>query len=481
MVDTIDFKPLYYADRLYLINPYGDVSITTLWSRPTQVIKWLTQQEIDLSPQTSRVAVVANLYGNGLPQMLRNLLFNPQINYILILGQNLSGSQEELNNFFELGLEETLFLGTPAYRIVGTTRIIDNLVKPADFKQTIKISNCGKLETSATPVQDFFNRLPAKQPCVIARNNVPLPKVDIRRFPSEPRNHNILQKTPLLAWQELIFHLVRFGHRNQLKKGERLELQNVKVIIEEPIEESAELLNQYGFSLAHFKQYQENILSSNLLGQPYSYGNRLRSHFQIDTLETVINVLSQDINSRHAYIALWDTHCDLERESSVPCLVSLFFRYFDTKLTLTATFRTHNALSAWLENVYGLMAIQNYVIGKVNKINKNPMDIERGAITVFSHSISVDVNMLSQSKFVVKNFKKTFSVDPNGEFAVTVDKEQQEIVVQHTYQGAVIAEYRGKTSEAVERQLAKDCALSDIGHALYLGREMAKKAMLLKN
>jgi thymidylate synthase len=127
------------------------------------------------------------------------------------------------------------------------------------------------------------------------------------------------------------------------------------------------------------------------------------------------------------------------------------------------------------------MAIQNYVIGKVNKINKNPMDIERGAITVFSHSISVDVNMLSQSKFVVKNFKKTFSVDPNGEFAVTVDKEQQEIVVQHTYQGAVIAEYRGKTSEAVERQLAKDCALSDIGHALYLGREMAKKAMLLKN
>ena len=74
----LEFKPLYHSESLYLFNPYGDVSITTLWSRPAQVIKWLEQQGIDLAPQTSRVAVIANLYGNGLPQMLRNLLYNPQ-------------------------------------------------------------------------------------------------------------------------------------------------------------------------------------------------------------------------------------------------------------------------------------------------------------------------------------------------------------------------------------------------------------------
>jgi len=99
----MDFKPLYYTDRLQLVNPNGDVSITTLWSRPEQVITGLTQQGIDLSPQNSRIAVIANLYGNGLPQMLRNLLFNPQIRHILVLGQNLSGSREELVNFFREG------------------------------------------------------------------------------------------------------------------------------------------------------------------------------------------------------------------------------------------------------------------------------------------------------------------------------------------------------------------------------------------
>jgi thymidylate synthase len=57
---------------------------------------------------------------------------------------------------------------------------------------------------------------------------------------------------------------------------------------------------------------------------------------------------------------------------------------------------------------------------------------------------------------------------------VTVDKTTSQIVVQHTYQGAVIKEYRGSTSEAIERELARDEAISDISHALYVGRELAR-------
>jgi len=38
----------------------------------------------------------------------------------------------------------------------------------------------------------------------------------------------------------------------------------------------------------------------------------------------------------------------------------------------------------------------------------------------------------------------------------------------------VIKEYRGSTSEAIERELARDEAISDISHALYVGRELAR-------
>ena len=70
------FEALYYAERLNLVNPAGDVALCTLWSKPEAALKIVEEAGIDLSPETSRLAVVTNLYGNGLPQMLRNLLWN---------------------------------------------------------------------------------------------------------------------------------------------------------------------------------------------------------------------------------------------------------------------------------------------------------------------------------------------------------------------------------------------------------------------
>jgi thymidylate synthase len=44
----------------------------------------------------------------------------------------------------------------------------------------------------------------------------------------------------------------------------------------------------------------------------------------------------------------------------------------------------------------------------------------------------------------------------------------------------VIKQYRGKSAEEIERQLARDAALSEISHALYLGREIARKEFQMK-
>jgi thymidylate synthase len=489
----VKFEPLYFAERLHIINPEGDVGIATLWSQVEQVRKLLEEFGIDLAPQTSRIAVIANLYGNGFPQMLRNLQWNPQVRYLLALGQDLSGSRQELVNFFERGLEVVEYLGAPAHRIAGATRIIDGSVTPADFSNGIRVTALGKIGEAGTAevVRSFFSSLPAKSDCLMERRNIPIPEVSVERFPSEPRNHNILRRTPLEAWEELIFRLVRFGHRSRLRKGERLELQNVKVVIEEPMEEAEEDLAVYGFSLAHFRQYQQRILDPDKPGDlAYTYGNRLRGYFRhdgavVDALEVAARRLRTDPETRHAYISLWDTSRDLTEGHGCPCFVSAFFRRLEGKLTLTATFRTHNAMSAWLENVYGLMAIQNYVARNC--------DMPPGPLTVVSHSISVscEPSVLENARRVAEA-KKTADVvdrrtgkrelrfDPHGNFTVTVDHEAGEIVVEHSFEGMRIGEYRGKTAEAIEDQLARDVALSEISHALYLGREIARKEMELK-
>ena len=94
MENKLKFEPLYFGDRLTVINPYGTIGVVTLWSKVDYVIERFRQAGVDLDPATSPIAVFGNLYGNGLREMLRNLLYNPQIQVLLICGNDRSGSME---------------------------------------------------------------------------------------------------------------------------------------------------------------------------------------------------------------------------------------------------------------------------------------------------------------------------------------------------------------------------------------------------
>ena len=64
---------------------------------------------------------------------------------------------------------------------------------------------------------------------------------------------------------------------------------------------------------------------------------------------------------------------------------------------------------------------------------------------------------------------------------VTVDQEAGEMVVQHMgNDGLLLHEYRSAKAERIQHELARDCAISDINHALYLGRQLAKAEMCLR-
>ena len=260
----MEFQPLHFADRLTVINPQGVIGVVTLWSRPDYVIERFRQAGVDLDPATSPIAVFGTLYGNGLREMLRNLLYNPQIQTLLICGHDWSGSRDELINFFQQGLEPVLdakisylaAAGFPAhpYRIKGTRRLIDGLVQPEMFAakphlewlgDPTKIKISGKPDDTAilSHIRVFFSNFmrlgrrslePSAQ-----RITRPLPQVETLYFPSNPRAHQIVQESPLQAWLELVFLITRFGRRVTLKKGDRLELQNVKVVVEKPEPESA--------------------------------------------------------------------------------------------------------------------------------------------------------------------------------------------------------------------------------------------------
>ena len=127
-MEPYKFVPLYYGDRLKIVNDYGDIAIVTCWSDPSKVLTDLLaiwdESELD------RIACVGRLYGNGLPELLRNLLYNPQIKHLYVCGTDLSGSLGDVVNFFSKGVTEVEVNGVKMYQIVGRMRRLDTLVHP---------------------------------------------------------------------------------------------------------------------------------------------------------------------------------------------------------------------------------------------------------------------------------------------------------------------------------------------------------------
>jgi len=484
----MEFIPLFFQEKLSLINPQGVVGVVTLWSKVDYVQQRFRQAGVNLDLRTSPLAVFGTLYGNGLRELLRNLLYNPQIKVLLICGRNRSGSLEELQSFFDQGLEsgdsklvsyQALESGevVQTCRIRGTGRLIDSLVRPEQFAVQPQLHWLGEPQDPATldRIGKFFATWkPGLLPSIneLQRQAIPLPQVALSHFPSNPRGHTVIRDTPLAAWKELLFIISRFGQLVTLKKGERIELSNLKVVVEQPTFEPEVALMAHHFDPEQLQRYQAGILRGEKeADETYNYGHRLRQYFGLDGLKACIQRLQADPEDRKAYVVLWDNRRDLEAPEGHPCLVSLFFRRFEQKLTLTATFRTHNALDAWLINLYGLMAIQQYVA--------QATDMPPGAITVISHSISIDRRELDRALEVVGRRPLEVRTDPCGYFRISVD--QGEIVVEHRWGDVTLKTYRSDQARRLQHQLARELALSDLNHALYLGRQLARAEQCLED
>jgi thymidylate synthase len=483
----MNFIPLFFQDKLTVVNPAGTIGVLTLWSKVDYVMDRFRQVGVDLAPETSPIAVFGTLYGNGLRELLRNLLYNPQIRTLLVCGRNRSGSLEELQAFFDLGLEaaasplvsyETAAGGevVQTCKIKGTNRLIDNLIRPDHFrvKTQFRVLGDPKDEQTLKRLQEFFQdrqNLPREIADPVERQEIPLPQVSLSHFPSQPQAHTVVRETPLEAWQELLFVISRFGHPVKLAKGERLELQNLKVVVTRPVFESEEALRKHHFDPEKLRTYQRDFLRGEKgADETYSYGHRLRAYFGTDNLNACLDRLLADPEDRKAYLTLWDNRRDLAVPKGQPCFVSLFCRRYDRQLTLTATFRTHNALDAWLPNVYGLMAVQQFLAPALN--------MTPGPITVISHSISIDRKELDRALTAIGQRAFAIREDPCGYFRLSLD--DGEILVEHRHGDITLKEYRAKKAVQLQHQLARDQALADLNHALYLGRQLARAEECLR-
>ncbi len=192
----------------------------------------------------------------------------------------------------------------------------------------------------------------------------------------------ILIKTTTIknGWETLVKRVMQKGSEIKDERGSlTLELRNTVVTMNRPLE--LEIPKGYFWSGEKLEIYAEQFLSDDKQGFVYTYGNRLRKHFDgIDQIKEAINRLKNCKESRRAISVTWDPPTDTQSEE-VPCMILVDFKIREGKLHTTGLWRSHDIYGAWFPNAVGLTHLSRYVAGEVG--------VEVGSLTI--HSISAHI------------------------------------------------------------------------------------------
>jgi thymidylate synthase, methanogen type len=192
----------------------------------------------------------------------------------------------------------------------------------------------------------------------------------------------ILIKTSTIknGWETLVKRVMQKGAEIKDERGSlTLELRNTVVTMDRPLD--LEIPDGYFWSGEKLEIYSEQFLSDDKQGFVYTYGNRLRKHFEgIDQIGEAVRRLKNCKESRRAISVTWDPPTDTKQEE-VPCMILVDFKIRDGKLHTTGLWRSHDIYGAWFPNAVGLTHLSKYVAEEVG--------VGVGTLTI--HSISAHI------------------------------------------------------------------------------------------
>jgi thymidylate synthase len=465
-----------------LIYGSGQTAVITGWTVKEAIYKHLQKNEY---------AVIGQLYSptRGINLLIRNLLLNPHVRYLVILNATKedknAGACQCLGDFFRHGVEESISdIGRKSWvirsLIPGYIDIDIDINALEKLRHSVEIQEAISISDAVEKIKYYGNKeivapwgTPLQFPMNIVESNV---------FPGTRYGHRIEGKTIAETWVKIIHRIKTTGTiRPTGYDGTWQELIDLMAIItDEPDNFYFPEPNYLPIDRSFLEEYISQILdnTTNQEGVKYTYGQRLRSWFGRDQIEQVIEKLAHDINSARAVMSLWDASQD--HNDNPPCLNHIWVRIVDNELSLTATFRSNDMFSAWPANAMGLRALQKYIYNAL--INKTDHILKMGALITISQSAHIYddcfenvANIISSQYSKIAQRKDYF--DPAGSFIITIQNNQ--IIVEHTTPGSgeVVNCYSGKSAHKLSQQIFTDSPGLQVSHAMYLGVELQKAEM----
>lgn len=127
--------------------------------------------------------------------------------------------------------------------------------------------------------------------------------------------------------------------------------------------------------------YNERLFHYDILKNLSNDGVTLTRHFEVDQIQSSINKLIKNSNTRRAVCSTRYPYDDDVLLKSMPCLQNIQFLVRNGKLNMICFWRSRDMLMGMCGNVYALSKLHNYVA--------NELDVEVGAYVEFIGSAHI--------------------------------------------------------------------------------------------
>jgi thymidylate synthase len=468
-----------------LIYGSGQTAVITGWAVKETLRKHLKDNEY---------AVIGQLYSptRGINLLIRNLLLNPHVRYLVILNATKedknAGACQCLGDFFRYGVEASISdTGRKSWvirsLIPGYIDIDIDINALEKLRLSVEIQDAISISDAVEKIQYYGNKeivAPWGTPV-----EFPMTTIEPTVFPGTRYGHRIEGKTIAETWVKIIHRIKTTGTiRPTGYDGKWQELIDLMAVVtDEPDDFYFPEPNYLPIDRSFLEEYISQILDDaiNQEGVKYTYGQRLRSWFGRDQIEQVIEKLIGEIDAASAVMTLWDVK-DHEKGGS-PCLNHIWLRVVDNELSLTAVLRSNDMFAAWPANAMGLRALQKHIRNEI--CQRSQYDLRLAPLITLSQSAHIYDDTWSNAEQLIKEqysaiCKKLDYYDPAGNFLIEIADDK--IVVTHTTPGSgeIVGCYSGKNPLKMIKEICAALPAIRPDHAGYLGMELQKAANCLK-
>ncbi len=456
--------PIYFKNQLYIGDEESSVGVATLWTRRELIADHLDK---------SNYAIVGQLYSKkGINFVVRNILARPNIKHLVVCGSDLSGSGQALINLVEKGLDDD-------NKIIGVQdayieREIDREYIEI-FRKNVQVIDMRE-EQDPKKVQAVIEKFEKEgafaEPATFP--DPPPPSTD--RYPTDPSTFKLRGNRVADVWPEVLKNIMRFGAIKTSHYDDDIrELVNVVTVIDNEDPDDPYLPSwMLGLTREELFEYYEQYMTDKVhAGAHYGYGNRMRSMRGKNQVEFIIKRLQEEKDDRGACAVTWNVDTDLGMQRR-PCIIMIQALVQDEKLHLLSYIRSNDMFQAWPRNCFGLLKIQKEIAQAIG--------VERGPLTVMSASAHIYKKEWEDANKIVKQEMQVRCIpDPRGNFIITANHEKGRIEMSlMSPRGELLAQFDARDSVEMAEKLTMNEMVSQIGHALDLGKQLGWADLALK-